>query len=73
MIHTQTFTDLINTTLSRAFTYRTYPGGRRPMYHRWPYQKIRGARPASDLFDDATAKNNALLEALLRKSPCAST
>ena len=65
----ETVADIVLNTINmdRGVTYRVYPGGMRPLLHRWHFSKIRGAVPLRDAWVELIYDTSPLLKILLSK------
>jgi hypothetical protein len=61
------FYDGFRAALNRGWTFRTFPGGKRAMFHRWHYTKIKGSRPLRELIVKNITTKNPLLDKLMQR------
>ena len=59
--------DSITDTYHKAVTYRTFPGGRRAMYHRWHFSKVKGAHSLTEEIANSLFRPNRLLAYFLKE------
>lgn len=58
--------EIMQTYFMRGVTFRKTATGARPMYHRWPATKIKGAITIAELMAESVTRHNALLRHLMK-------
>jgi hypothetical protein len=62
--------DLMHNSWARGVTIRRFPGGERPMVHRWRKDQMKGVtKDVLSLVADNVTRSNPLYEQLKRKRP----
>lgn len=68
ILKSMNISDLMRDYWQRGVTYRKTANGRRPMFHRWPASKIKGAIRIQDIMAENIMRHNTLLKHLRAKN-----